>query len=547
MAKPFDAMTRELIELDPAAWLEYLYIPVPDPGCVRVIDSDLSTITAEADKVLRVEDQSPWIAHVEFQANRDARLAERLHWYATLAIALAALSACAAPAQEVKPLFIEGYTDQLAYRPGEVVGFHISTTARTYALEIAREGARREVVWTKQELPGAEYSVPRDASSHGCRWPESFRLNVPASWRSGYYSVRMRATDHGGEFTQRNRRTAEGEMFFVVRPEHPARDTKMVLVLTTNTYNAYNNWGGSSLYAYHGRDRVQGRRVSFDRPLAGFFDRWEHPFVTWVEKAGYVLDYAVNSDLEFHSEWLRPYKLVLSVGHDEYWSAPMRDHLESFIARGGNVAFLSGNSVCWQVRSEDEGLALVCWKQAFDQDPLFEGSDHRLLSTLWSHHLVGRPENQLTGVGFLFGGYHRSHGQFMDGSGAFTVHRVDHWLFAGTGLKPGDLFGGKDSIVGYECDGCEFTIEDGKPVPTHRDGTPESFVILATAPARWHPDDCEWYDHWRKGRVGAAVIGTYTKGGTVVTVGTTDWAHGLRGGDPIVERITRNILERLSR
>ena len=98
---------------------------------------------------------------------------------------------------------------------------------------------------------------------------------------------------------------------------------------------------------------------------------------------------------------------------------------------------------------------------------------------------MGRPENELTGVGFLFGGYHRSHDQFMDGSGAFTVHRPDHWIFGDTGVVQGDEFGGKDTVVGYECDGCEFTLVDGLPVPTHRDGTPESFVILATCPAKW--------------------------------------------------------------
>ncbi len=451
-----------------------------------------------------------------------------------------------AHADEVKPLFIEGYADRLSYLPGEEVGFHISTSAPTYTLEIAREGATREVVWTKSGLKGEEHAIPADASSRGCRWPVAFRLPVPSAWRSGYYSVRMRVADNGGEFTQRDRRTAEAEMFFVIRSAHPGRDSKMLLQLTTNTYNAYNNWGGYSLYAYHGRGKVQGRRVSFDRPLAGFFSNWERPFVVWAEKAGYSLDYAVNSDLEFHPDLLPHYRLVLSVGHDEYWSAPMRDHLEKYIADGGNVAFFSGNTCCWQVRSEDGGRALACWKQAFAQDPVYKTDDHRLLSTLWSHYLVKRPENQLTGVGFLFGGYHLSHGQFMDGSGAFNVQRPEHWLFSGTGLKAGDAFGGKDTIVGYECDGCEYTMKDGKPVPTHRDGTPESFEIVALAPARWHPDDSEWYERWEKGRLGAAVIGTYTKGGTVVTVGTTDWSHGLRGNDPIVERITRNVLDRLS-
>jgi hypothetical protein len=333
----------------------------------------------------------------------------------------------------------------------------------------------------------------------------------------------------------------------VLRAADPGRNSPILLQLATNTYNAYTNWGGYSLYAYNGRDKVQGRRVSFDRPLSSQFKTWELPFVAWAEGQGYTFDYAVNSDLEFHADILSRYKLVLSVGHDEYWSAPMRDHLEAFIARGGNAAFFSGNSVCWQVRSEENGRALACWKQAFEQDPVFESDDRRLLSTLWSHHLVQRPENTLTGVGFLYGGYHKSHDQFMDGSGAFTAHRPEHWLFEGTNIQTGAEFGGKDTIVGYECDGCEFTTRDGKPEPTHRDGTPENFVIVATAPARWHPDDCEWYDRWEKGRLGAAVMGTYTRGGAVVTVGTTDWSHGLRGRDPVVERVTKNVLDRLSK
>jgi hypothetical protein len=287
--------------------------------------------------------------------------------------------------------------------------------------------------------------------------------------------------------------------------------------------------------------------VSFDRPIAGQAARWELPFIRWAEKAGYVLDYAVNSDLEHRPEMLKDYKLVLSVGHDEYWSAPMRDHLEQFIAAGGNVAFFSGNTCCWQVRSEDAGRALVCFKQAYRADPLYGKGERKLLSTLWSHHLVGRPENQLTGVGFLYGGYHRSHGQFMNGSGAFTVHRPDHWVFAGAKLARGSVFGGKDSIVGYECDGCELTWNHGLPTPTFRDGTPKTFTVLATAPARWHPDDCEWYDRWEKGRTGNAVLGVYTRGGTVMTVGSTDWSHGLRGNDPAVIRITQNVLDRLGK
>jgi hypothetical protein len=448
---------------------------------------------------------------------------------------------------EPRPLYVEGYAGSVSYAPGDDLDLHVSTTAATFAVEIVRLGATNQNVWTSAAVPGREHPVPDDASSHGCRWPVSVSTKIPADWRSGYYQITLKAKDGGGRFVERNARTAEGTCYFVLRAAVPGKTSKTLLQLSTHTYNAYNNWGGSSLYAYNSRDQNQGHRVSFERPPLSQFGNWELPFVQWAEKNGIALEYAANGDLETRPELLKAYRLVLSVGHDEYWSGPMRDHLEAFVGGGGNVAFFSGNTCCWQVRSEDEGRALTCWKQNYHSDPVYSAREgYATLASLWSHHLIQRPENQLTGVGFLWGGYHKSHGQLLDGSGAFKVHQPDHWIYAGTGLRRGDEFGGKHSIVGYECDGCEIAWKEGVPLPTHRDGTPESFLILGTAPAQWHPDDCQWYDEWKNGRKGNAVLGVYTRGGTVFTCGSTDWTHGLRGGDLVVERITRNILDRLS-
>lgn len=537
---------------------------------------------------------------------------------------------------------LEGYTDQLSVKAGDKIGFHVSTNTPEFSIEIARVGAERQVVWTKDSLPGAEYPVPENSFSHGCDWPAALKLTVPGNWKSGYYEAILTANGHGGQ-------SAIGEMSFVVRNVHPGSETKILLQRCTNTDNAYNTWGGADLYR---GTSGQARRVSFDRPFAGsagyqgrflfsissalesdlaqgavtpalrkelsdlgvpltryasittnfghagpgldpkqripnqwhLFDaelciriekqggvlnafdgftayqsawrNWEHPFVVWAERAGYQIDYAVNSDLEFHPEILDHYRLVLSVGHDEYWSSPMRDHLEAFVARGGNVAFFSGNNIYWQVRSEDNGRALVSWKQGYKDDPHYASDDHRQLTTLWCSRLIGRPENYLTGVSFAYGGYHRFFDQFRDGTGSYTVYRPDHWIFEGTGLKRGDPLGAEDRIVGYECDGCDFELKDGLPVPTHRDGTPETFEILASGPAALSAADdslgmiIEALHGNRSAphpHPGTATLGAYTRGGTVVTVGSTNWSNGLRGGDKAVERITRNILDRLSR
>jgi hypothetical protein len=469
----------------------------------------------------------------------------------------AALPAFVDAAEPAPRTIIDAYTDRLSYQPGDSVGLHVSTDAARFSVEVARVGASRQVVLSKDGLRGARHPVPPDASSHGCRWPSAWTFTVPEAWPSGYYQVLLRAEADG--------RRVSGEAFFVVRSPRPGRGAAILLQLCTNTYNAYNTFGGSSLYTGpHG----QGHRVSFERPYAGFapgdtftslysgWRLWEQPFVAWAEAAGYRIEFAVNSDLEFRPEILKDYRLVLSVGHDEYWSWPMRDSLEAFIASGGNVAFFSGNTCVWQVRSEDGGRALVSYKMDYDRDPVYRTSDRRLLTGLWSNALVRRPENRLTGVSFSYGGYHRFFK--IGGDGCYTVHRPEHWAFAGTGLSRGDRLGATDKIVGYECDGCQFTVENGLPTPTHRDGTPRGFQILGTAPAGlsvkgdrslvWVSEALYGKGTTRRvAQPGAAVLGTYTRGGTVFTTGCTEWVRGLQGHDPAVERITRNVLDRLSR
>lgn len=81
MPKPFDATTKSLIELRPADWLAYLGLP---DAAVEVIDADLSTVTASADKVLRVRETPPWLLNLEPQAGYERDLGERLLEYSVL-------------------------------------------------------------------------------------------------------------------------------------------------------------------------------------------------------------------------------------------------------------------------------------------------------------------------------------------------------------------------------------------------------------------------------------------------------------------------------
>src|SRR4051812_25194622 len=83
---------------------------------------------------------------------------------------------------EPRPLYVEGYTSQLSYAPGDDVALCVSTTAAKYTVEIARVGAKRDVVLTKKDIDGKEHPTPAECSSHGCGWLASFKFKIPADW-----------------------------------------------------------------------------------------------------------------------------------------------------------------------------------------------------------------------------------------------------------------------------------------------------------------------------------------------------------------------------
>jgi hypothetical protein len=487
---------------------------------------------------------------------------------------------------------------------GDTVALRAAGPPAEAEVRVHRTGRERQLVWTGT-IQLAPHDIPETAASAGCGWPDAAAIEVEDGWQSGYYEVRMR-TRAGFRH--------DALAFFVVRAS-TVDPNRPLMVLTTNTWNAYNDFGGRNLY-------MRGTRVSFERPLApgllfkpsGHGERvavvnapdhamlahrnyvrehgltewagsagWpnaELGFVRWAEGSGYELDFAVNADLALVPGLLDGRRLYLSVGHDEYWSWEMRDAVETFTKAGGNAAFLSGNTSFWQVRFEDDGATMVGYKDQFRKDPVFGSDRQHLLTSMWSDHLIGRPENQMTGVSFSRGGYHRIGRAVGNGAGGYTVYRPEHWVFAGTDVVYGDVVGAGAVTVGYECDGCELTFRDGLPYPTHSDGTPENFEILGLVPARpfgrdnsprgvpdgarsecefisWRVLDSESPEDVRRFEHGHAVMGlhrageeagadpTAGTGGTVFTAGTTEWAWGVTNGDKVIEQITRNLLDTL--
>ncbi|MCC6312483.1 MAG: hypothetical protein IT337_00615 [Thermomicrobiales bacterium] len=462
---------------------------------------------------------------------------------------------------------IRGYAEQPSPHPGDRLTLRVATDAPRFRVEFYRCGA--DLVWCGQtdwlpgrdaplHLPFADWGRP-GRGLHGeplAPWP-AYAVALPADIASGVYLAAFVEGDAAGRETARpdcttpDGRTAKA--LFTVRAA-PGREARILYKLPLLTYHAY-NLGGDAPYDNKTR---QGHwclynppwlrhvalpfppGVSLHRPGGGTgatpydtfnfdpfdptprqtFVHWDARFVTWMERAGYTADYCTDVDLHRDGPaLLAPYKLLVSVGHDEYWSEAMRDAVEDFIAAGGNTAFFSGNTAWWRV--------------VFHDDVTF--------SRVGQWHETDRPENTMIGVSFRNGGERdkNDHPQPV----GYQVQHADHWVYDGTGLRDGDIFGGAgEYIAGYECDGVEFDradLEAGRPVaPTGVDGAPAEFIILGIADAR--PSG------WGFGN-GAATMGLFTRGGTVFNGATTDWARVLTGGSsPQVERITRNVLDRLS-
>ncbi|MDR8730109.1 N,N-dimethylformamidase beta subunit family domain-containing protein [Burkholderia pseudomultivorans] len=427
-----------------------------------------------------------------------------------------------APSDDPEWPDVHTYTDSMTYAPGETVLFRTCTHAKQWSLEIVRDGLKPEKIARWEDLEGQWAPTPRDASKIGCGWPESHRWTIPPDTRSGFYKVISTCLrSDGTRYVQFH--------FFVVRPTKATQTSRLLMVLPTSTWIAYNNWGGSNYYA--GIDgETQNRwspilstqrpwsrgvvwlpdnapRLVTDAPAEGpaapryqtkewsyangfgffyaaagwaFYDRH---FLCWAEREGIALDMITQHDLHFHSGILDDYKALVIVGHDEYWSYEMRKHVDAFVDRGGNVARFGGNFAT-QVRLEENGDRQVCYKdRALREDPVRDTDQKHLLTANWDSPHVAYPGAQTMGVNSSQGIYGGWGGFAPYHSKGFTVYRPDHWVFADTKLTYGDVFGDKARIFGYEVDGLDYTFRQGLPYPTGSDGAPREVVILAMAPA----------------------------------------------------------------
>jgi hypothetical protein len=381
--------------------------------------------------------------------------------------------------------------------------------------------------------------IPRSAYRLGAQWPAAASLQVPADWPSGLYLARIEAV---GEPAL--------DVAFIVRAPVDGTQSKILVAMNDTTYNAYNYWGGRSLYGFGSLQTMfwtapvnwrasssgdetlpWGFKVSFRRPQAAVYEEyqqrwtyWEVPFARWLARQGIAVEWCTMVDIHNTPGLLEQYALVVNVGHAEYVSNEMHDQFVQYVARGGNAAFFGGNNCFWRVRIEDGGDTLVCYK-----DPTFDPvvNDNEK-TTNWPPELTA----QMTGVSWSDSALDGDPTKRTNADGGlvqYVVRNPYHWALAGTSMRYGSKFGlyNNDSmtVVGSETD------VSGTPLPY-------GFETIANVHYE-APGTSGWVE--------IATMAVITTGGTVFTASTNDWTLGLRQHSrwgPI-DQITLNVFNRL--
>ncbi len=435
----------------------------------------------------------------------------------TLLVALLALAGAlaATPAPAADP---EGYVWPLSAAPGDTLTFFVSCSA-TYQCTFMRYHRVGDVnvgtpVATLTGLP-AQVQAPPDSAWKGCDWAPSFSFVVPADWDSDIYGAELSAS---GLSTAR--------MAFVVKPVPGIRADLAVLV-NTNTWSAYNDWGGRSKYT-----STPAHELGFLRPdpaarangsIPNHTTRAELWVLDWLRSSGYDLDLYCDFDLHQGIPGLAGYRAFVLNTHPEYWSVEMFDHLEDYLDGGGSLAYMGGNAMYERVVYSADGRSLTFFPEYWD------GTRGARRYSFYRNLSPPRPERAVLGVAYRSDCYPTY--------GGLQVLAAAHRFFAGTGVSDGSVVGATGynggGASGWEMDtSIPGLAPDGVIVSANgsddRGSPPANLELLMRGTNECgYGADVTYYDHSGGGGVFAA--GSLSFGGSMVA-------------DTVLQKVVRNVL-----
>ncbi|WP_447976702.1 N,N-dimethylformamidase beta subunit family domain-containing protein [Candidatus Nitrospira bockiana] len=450
---------------------------------------------------------------------------------------------------------IEGYASATSIERGQPIALFVHTQEPSYRIDLYRMGwyggAGARLMAGGIVRRGVVQPMPTPDPLTGmveCDWTDPYVFETsdphdPSAWRSGIYLAKLTASSSG----------AQSYLIFVVRED--SRRADLLFQSSVMTYQAYNNWGGKSLYDFNSVGG-RARKVSFNRPYAASSNPaaasgmgagefltnlavpahdpsppagWEYNMVRWLEREGYDVTYSTNVDTHRDPHLLDGRKAWLSIGHDEYWTWEARAHVTHAREQGVGLGFFSANTCYWQVRLEPSPVTgtpdriIAAYKDdALREDPLAlddDPSNDHLITGRWREPPLDRPEEALIGV-------------MYDGNPTdrdMIITNPAHWAYAGTGVRSGDRL---PRLLGYEADRV-FGL-----------GPPTVEVLTESL-------------YWYEGGLHVANTTTYTtgRGNVVFAAGTIQWSWGLddyhaptlRSSivSETARQVTRNVLARL--
>lgn len=356
---------------------------------------------------------------------------------------------------------ITGYASETSVAPGQSFHLHVAAPPGSrYRVLVYRlgwyRGAGGRLIMC---VPGCHSS--RTAIAHPppappgsvtgllrAPWRVTDRVEIPPDAVSGYYQAKL-------EIVSGANTGAVGSVPLIVRQSPAAAASAVLVQVPVNTWEAYNRWGGKSLYQFG--TSMHAVEVSFDRPfdqqvLSGMVTKLELPWVRFLERNGVDVSYQTDADTDRAPGSLLHHRLVFAIGHDEYWTQRMRGAFNRALALSTNLMFGS-NSGEWRMRYAAGRRTIAEWR-----DPSLDPVRNRRLDTGF-FRTFGEPECKLMGVEHLWAAQ-------RDLTAPPTSYTVvgpssDPWL-AAAGLAPGDVIPG---VVGYEWDSVIPGCFAGQVVP----------------------------------------------------------------------------------
>jgi hypothetical protein len=331
---------------------------------------------------------------------------------------------------------IQGYADKVSVTSGESFRLYVSTTAPAFTAIAYRfgyyQGTDARQIWQSPETKGqlqSASSFDKATNMVSCTWSPSLTVDTKG-WPEGDYLIKLVASNGAGQryvpITVRSTETAG----------------RVILVVGVTTWQAYNGWGGYSLYGGPRGHSERSRAVSFDRPYDdynahdgnGLFFQFDQGIVTFAEQHDIPVAYETDLELETHPELFKGAAAVVSDGHDEYYSLQMRNTLTAARDTGTNLAFLGANAIFRHIRWGATALGpdrlVICYKDA-PSDPMY-ATDKSQTTQDWRDGPDPRPENTLTGSFY----------QCNPVNAPYVVYDPTNWIFAGTGVTQGSSFPG---------------------------------------------------------------------------------------------------------